>query len=157
MLHVNYIYHVTCYIPSSYLSYNWNFLPFDHFHSILPLSFISGNHKSDTGFVLCIYNSVSVLFMFVHLFYFLDSIYKWNHMYFLPFHLVWTTSWFIHVVANGKILFFLWLSNIPLCVCTCVHVYMQTYTYIYTYTYYILYPFIYWLILRLLPYLSYCK
>ena len=33
----------------------------------------------------------------------------------------------IHVVANGKIAFFLWLNNIPLCVseCVCVYVYIH--------------------------------
>ena len=33
---VNYLYHVVHYITSSYLSYNWNFLPFDYLHLILP-------------------------------------------------------------------------------------------------------------------------
>ena len=27
---VNYIYHVVHYIPSTYLSYNWKFVPFDY-------------------------------------------------------------------------------------------------------------------------------
>ena len=39
----------------------------------------------------------------------------------------------IHVAANGIILFFLWLSNIPLyiCVCMCMYIYIHT-QYIYT-------------------------
>ena len=27
----------------------------------------------------------------------------------------------IHVAANGKISFFLWINSIPLCVCVCIH------------------------------------
>ena len=48
----------------------------------------------------------------------------------------------IHVVANGNILFFFWLNNIPL------HMYL--------YILQFLYPFCWWT-LRLLPCLSYCK
>ena len=46
----------------------------------------------------------------------------------------------IHVVANGKILFFLWLNDTPLFICTRF-----------------LYPFINQWALGLLPYLGYCK
>ena len=52
----------------------------------------------------------------------LDSTYKWYHMVFV--FLFWTffvsmvISRFIHVAANGIILLFLWLSNIPLYICT---------------------------------------
>ena len=35
---VNYVYHVIHYIPSTYLSYNWKFVPFDCLHPIFPLS-----------------------------------------------------------------------------------------------------------------------
>ena len=38
------------YIPSTYLSYNWKFLPFDHLHPIPPTLATSGNHKSDLHF-----------------------------------------------------------------------------------------------------------
>ena len=44
----------------------------------------------------------------------------------------------IHVAVNGIIsFFFLWLSNIPLCVCVCVCVCVNIYIYIYTHTYHI--------------------
>ena len=45
---VNYTNHVVHYIPSTYLSYNWKFVPFDLLHPI-PLNPppTSGNHKSD--------------------------------------------------------------------------------------------------------------
>ena len=33
---VNYIYHVAHYIPNTYLSHNWKFVPFDCLHSIPP-------------------------------------------------------------------------------------------------------------------------
>ena len=29
---INYIYHVVHYTPSTYLCYNWKFVPFDHLH-----------------------------------------------------------------------------------------------------------------------------
>ena len=47
------------------------------------------------------------------------------------------TSRSIHVAAHGMISFFLWLSNIPLCVCVCVytHMYIDTYTHTHTYIY----------------------
>ena len=35
----------------------------------------------------------------------------------------------IHVAANGKISFFWWLSNSPLCVCVYIYIYIYTYTY----------------------------
>ena len=52
----------------------------------------------------------------------------------------------IHVTANSKISLFLWLSSIPLCVrvCVCVCVCIT----------HLLYPFICWWVLRLLPYLG---
>ena len=32
----NCIYHVVQYIPGAYLSYNWKYVAFDHFHPIPP-------------------------------------------------------------------------------------------------------------------------
>ena len=70
--------------------------------------------------------------------FFLDSTNKWYWMIF-----VWITSFSmrisssIYVAADGIISFFLWQSNIPLCIC--------------------IYPFIYWWTFRLLPCLTYCK
>ena len=62
---------------------------------------------------------------FLHIldsFHILDARCKWYRMVIcLPFsdllHLVWVSS-SIHVAANGIIVFFLWLSNIPLCIYT---------------------------------------
>ena len=54
-------------------------------------------------------------------FVFWNSTYEWNHMIFA---FVWLISLriipsrSIHIVANGRISFFLWLSSIPLCLCT---------------------------------------
>ena len=48
---VNYTYHVIHCIPSTYLSYNWKFVPFDHLHPIPPPPRpASGNHRSDLFF-----------------------------------------------------------------------------------------------------------
>ena len=71
--------------------------------------------------VVCI--SLSLL---IHLFYFLNSTDKWNHMTFVFLLLIYFTwhytSRHIYVVGNGKVSFhFLWLSNIPLY--TCIYVY----------------------------------
>ena len=33
---MNYIDHVVHYVPSTYLSYDWKFVPFDHLHSVPP-------------------------------------------------------------------------------------------------------------------------
>ena len=53
--------------------------------------------------------------------FYLDSTYKWYHMMFV-FHCLTSLSTIIsrsiHVVANGIISFFLWLSNIPWYICT---------------------------------------
>ena len=38
--------HVVYYISSTFLSYNWKFVPFDHLSPIPPTP-TSGNHKSD--------------------------------------------------------------------------------------------------------------
>ena len=42
-------YHFVHYIPSTYLSYNWKFVHFDHLHPILPAATCpaNGKHKSD--------------------------------------------------------------------------------------------------------------
>ena len=48
---VNYIYPVVHYIPSTYFSYNWKFVPFDCLHPIpFPQPPASGNHKCDLFF-----------------------------------------------------------------------------------------------------------
>ena len=93
---------------------------------------------------LCVW----VCFLFVistSLFYFLDSTCEWYHTFFVfvwLFSLSIIPSKSIHVVANSNISFFLWLSNIPLCVCVCVYIL------------HLLYTFICWWTLSLLPYLD---
>ena len=94
-------FHTLHFIPMTHLLWNWKFVPFS-----APL------------FVLCIYNSSSVLF--VDLFSFLDSTCKWNHIVFFLLWLILRSLKlfkYLRVVANGKISFFLWLSNMPVGVC----------------------------------------
>ena len=92
---------------------NWYFLipSLDLFY---PHPFPSGSHQN----VLGTYETVPVW-----LFGFLDSTCKWNHMAFVLLCLTYFTqhnplSRSIHVVADGKVSFFFWLSNIPLYMCT---------------------------------------
>ena len=48
---INHYHHAVDYIPRTYLSYNWKWVPFDCFHPILPPPPpASGNHKSDLFF-----------------------------------------------------------------------------------------------------------
>ena len=47
-----FINHVAHYIPSTYLSYNWKFVPFDHLQNSLSPTRIYGKHK----FYLFFYN-----------------------------------------------------------------------------------------------------
>ena len=50
----------------------------------------------------------------------------------------------IHVAADGKISFFLWLSSLPVCVCVCLCVYTYTCVCVCVHVYmlHLLYPFI---------------
>ena len=54
----------------------------------------------------------------------------------------------IHVVRSGKISFFVWLNNIPLCVHIHIYIYIYTHTWIYTHTHistsHLFYLFIPW-------------
>ena len=87
-------------------------VPISQFIPSLP----PGNHK----FVFYICNSISVLQISSFVPLFLDSTYKQCHMVFVFLCLTllsMTISRSIHVAANGIILFFLWLSNIPLYIC----------------------------------------
>ena len=121
---------------SSYL------LIFITYFSTLPTPIPTGNHL----FVLCIYDTVSVLLCLFTCF--IDSTYRWNHATLV---FPWLSSLSIipsrstYVVVNGKIsLFCLWLSNI------------HTHTHTHTHTASSL--FIHLLIaLSLLPYLGYYK
>ena len=108
---------------SSYL------LIFITYFSTLPTPIPTGNHL----FVLCIYDTVSVLLCLFTCF--IDSTYRWNHATLV---FPWLSSLSIipsrstYVVVNGKIsLFCLWLSNI--------------HTHTHTHTLHHLYSFIYWL------------
>ena len=64
----------------------------------------------------------------------------------------------IHIASNGRISFFLCLSNILFCVCVYKYKYIHThiFIYIYTHTTSSLSTHMLW-ILQLLPYLSNCK
>ena len=64
---VNYIYCVVHLIPSAYLSYNWEFVPFNHLHPATHPFPISGNHEPGLFFYECLsvfevqlpYNTIS--------------------------------------------------------------------------------------------------
>ena len=89
---------------------NWTDVPLTSFTQYThPPITVSGNLQ----FIFCTYEN---LFFF---FFFLNSIYKWDHILFV-FLFIWFSIMFsrsILLVANSKILFFLWLNTIPLCVC----------------------------------------
>ena len=78
----------------------------------------------------------SVALFFFYLFIFLESMWNWNHMVFISLS-VWLIllsiipSRSIHVVTNGKISLFLWVSNIPWIIYQCVYMYEHTYTHLY--------------------------
>ena len=71
-------------------------------------------------FWFCFVVVCCLLFLFVDLFSSLDSTCKWNHTVFFLLWLIllslklFTSLW---IVANGKMSFFLWLSNIPVGMC----------------------------------------
>ena len=79
-----------------------------------PTPTCSGNYQ----FASYIYESVSVLFCLGFLFCFVDSTCKWSHTVFVFLCLTYFTyiipSRSIHVIANGKISFFLLPSNASL-------------------------------------------
>ena len=83
----------------------------------------------------------------------LDSTYKSYHMIIFSLFRTYFTcliiSRSIHVVANGIISYFLWLSSIPLCVCVCVCLCVCIP--------HLLYSFICQWTFRLLPCLAYCN
>ena len=120
----------------SKLIYNWKFVLSDHlclFHPIPTPT--SGNHWT----VLCIFNYVVIFFSFF------DSHISEITQYFssLTYFSSIMPLRFIYIVANGKLSFFLWLNNIPLC--------------IYIYIPHFLYPCIHQQTLRLFACLGYCK
>ena len=96
-----------------YLSCTCKFLPF---YQPLPIP-PTNSQPLATTFLLCVSMSLTLSF-------FLKIPHIRNTMQYFSFSF-WLISLnimpssFIHVVANGRISFFLWL-NIPLCVCVCV-------------------------------------
>ena len=72
--------------------------------------------------------------IYIHLYYFLDSTYKWYQTVFVFVLLILLSIIFsrsIHVASDGRISFFLWLSSIPLHVCIYIHIYICTSLFIY--------------------------
>ena len=134
------------------------YIPLTHLFSIYLLIFLSyfspflyplpcGNHL----LVLCLYDSVCFV-VFIHLFWYLDSTCKWNHIIFVFLHPTISFSIIIHVVADGKITFFFMVEQYSvMCVCICMCV-VCVYIYIYhiLLTIYLLmgtwFPSIYWLL-----------
>ena len=107
------------------------YIPLTHLFSIYLLIFLSyfspflyplpcGNHL----LVLCLYDSVCFV-VFIHLFWYLDSTCKWNHIIFVFLHPTISfsiiSSRSIHVVADGKITFFFMVEQYSvMCVCICM-------------------------------------
>ena len=92
---------------------------------------LTGSHKC----VLYICKLVSLL-QYSLVLLFLDYTYKWYHtlcvfVWLISLSIIHSKS--IHVVANSKIWFFLWLSSIPLhvcvcvCMCVCIHIFIHIY------------------------------
>ena len=66
----NYSCHAVHWKPSTYLSHNWEFVPFDHLHPISPLpTLTSANEKSHL--------------LFCEFYFTLDSMYEWDHTAFI--------------------------------------------------------------------------
>ena len=110
---IDYIPHTVYFIPTMHLFCIWMFPPYNFPH-LFP-SYCYPSPWATTCFSLC----VCFCFMFAHLLCFSDFTYKWNDIVFVLFCLIYfpwhnRPSRSIHVVTNGKISFFLWLSNIPL-------------------------------------------
>ena len=115
---VDYIPYVVLFIPMTYLFCDWKFVSLNPLHLFRP------------SWSLFPINLFSVFVGTSALFWFLDSLYKWNHMAFvfvLLISLRTILSRFIYVVTHGKISFFYgWV------IFHCVH----------THAYNFLYPFI---------------
>ena len=111
---IDYIPHTVHFITMTHLFCNWNFIPLN-----LPYLFFSSPNPIPLE-ITCLFSASITISVLLHLFIcfvFLNSPYKWNHTVFV---FVWLYSLSImpsrsiHVVTNGKISFFSWLSNIPL-------------------------------------------
>ena len=132
--------HLVHFISMTHLFCNWKFVPLN-----FPLLFLSSPHSPPLWQppVCSLYLWVSFCFvMFVHLFCFLDSTYKWSHTVF------------------G----FLWLISLSIIPSMSIYPFCHKWQYfilslwlIYIYISHLLYPFVYWWAHRLFPYLAYCK
>ena len=131
-----------------YISYSWLILQLKVFtsYSPSPISFLplASSLLVATWFILCIYNC-----LFVHLFIFLYSTYKWNTAFLWLISLS-TTEIGSSMFQMAVFRYLPCLSNIPLCVCLCVSVCVYTHRPH-------LCPFIFCWALWLLPYLGNCK
>ena len=132
--------HTMHFLPVTHLFCNWNFIPLSLSHM-----FFSSPHSPSPLATACLFSVYVILYLFyLHLFwlFILDFTYKWSHniclsVWLISLSIIPFTS--IHVISNGKISFFLWLSNYSI-------VYIPH-----------LYPLIYWWALGFLPYLGCCK
>ena len=78
--------------------------------------------------------SLFLFWIHIHLYYFLDSVYKWYQEVFVFVLLILLSTTFsrsIHVASDGRISFFLWLSSIPLHVCIYIDICICTSLFIY--------------------------
>lgn len=126
--------HIVRYVFSTYLSYNWKFIPFEHLPSIPPPSnpclWYSGNHTADLFFC-----ESGFLFSFSPF----GSTCRWNQTHSICISLIVSLSinaFWVHPHRHrwqDFLLFFLWSSNILL------HIYIPRF----------LYPFIHQWTIRL--------
>ena len=123
LLQYYWLYSLYCVLPPHDLFYNWKFVAFNPLHLFHP--FLHPSHLWQPS-VCSLYLWLCFCFVtFAHLFYFLDSTYKWNHTVFIFLCMTYsfsiTPSRSIHVIANGKVSFFLWLIFI-------IYIYINVYT-----------------------------
>ena len=115
LLQYYWLYPPYCILYPHGLIYNWKFVPLNSLHLFLS-SLLHFSPLETTSLFFFLYLWIFFV-LFVHLFCFIDSTYKWNCMLFFSlsdiFHLALPFR-YIHVVANDRVSFFLWLSNIPL-------------------------------------------
>ena len=119
---INYGHHAVCYVSMTYLFYSQKFVPFDTLYPFYP------HHKPPIlATTNMFYVSMSQL-LFV-LFSFIDSTYKQDCIVFI---FVWLISvgiiplMSIHIVAKGKIYFFLidgYYSIVWICMCVYMYIY----------------------------------
>ena len=127
----HYMFHSCVLHPKSYLFCNWKSVPFDHFQSFFPTSYL---------LPLAALNPFSVsispffFFFFFFWFYIYNEILQYLHfsMWLISLRMMHSRS--ICVVIN-RISCFLWPNNILLCVCVCVCVCVFMFVHICTHTF----------------------